>query len=675
MMPSLCAIPDGIAEQFAVLSRPGSFEEKLYVAAKVRDQVDHLVVLQSRSSEPCTLHGCSRRALATIWKMLKQDNNDHASDGFGSLQLFVSAWQNLLAQVPDVRNFDCIAAHALFSLVESSFAFHALHDLSTARRGLGSPGNIEVDSMAKFARQPRLGSEALFASSIVLSLAESPVERLQEIVGFSYAFTRAVAALSWHCPGRSRYLRGWRTLKRVAVQETLNDDASHRRIVWGAQIFELCMQLLAESAKETPAQIRKRAIQIFEQKARYAMLHHKNQVLDGLRLVEWFSDKPFRAEAMLQALYRSHWIDRDDIDASRFFKYLAGPGGGMDGVFLAPEIAVLKRYFSQQGSAVDKAEPILQSYPYFEVSDPRTADVIPSHDHRGKFFCLLRAETEPLAFGVAREVLVEVFSEAESVRRAGLTPSVFEPFEYESGKFEERISQIYWFQSEQAQRMDFDLDDAELKKFHLYFAPLALIDGCWLRQAVVHKNDSSVKMALYGIYSDEIGNGDHECNHANVYGRLMGELGWDIFSVNDKSLATRDDLPELAFKAPSFLLALDLASRDHFPEILGATLAIEMSGLDGLYEKMVANLERHRYSAAFWRLHVSIDNYSTGHARQSLLAIVDYMEETKLNYGDSVAAAVWQRLWSGFLTMLYLFDVELRMLMGGRNMPSNGAHP
>ncbi|MGI9333930.1 MAG: iron-containing redox enzyme family protein [Gammaproteobacteria bacterium] len=672
-MPAARAPLSGIAGKFEILSRPGDIEQKMVVATGIRDHVDRLVMPRGRCLEPDAVHRCTRRASAGISWMLKHGDDGHAGDTIGSLQLFVCACQSLFAQVPDVRNFDRVVAHGLFSLVESSVAVHALHELAAARQGLGSPGDIELDSLAKFSGHPQFEAEVLSAAGIVLALAQAPVARLEEIAGFGYAFTWAAAALSRGRPGRSRYLGAWRTLRHLLAYDELNDDNSRRRIVDGVQIFELCVDLLAESAKDTPARIRRGAIRIFEHKARYAMLHHKSQRLGGRRLVEWFSDKPFRAEAMLQALYRSPWIDPHDIDASRFFQCLAGPGGGMDGVFSAAEMDVLKRYYTRyRGVPADGLEPRALSSSQSRLADTRVADVSPPHDHKRRFLCLLRAEAEPRAVGVARAVITEVLAEAHSARRAGSTPPVFEPFAYESRSVVERVSQIYWFQSEQAQRVDLELDDAALKTFHLYFAPLALIDGCWLRRAVAHKNDGKVEMALYGIYADEIGNGDHDCNHANIYGRLMGELGWNISSVNDESLVTRDDLPALAFKVPCFLLALDLASQDHFPELLGATLAIEMSGLDGLYEKMIENLERHGYSAAFWRLHVSVDNYSSGHARQALQAIIDYMEQTRSNYGASLAATVWERVWAGFLTMLYLFEIELRVLMGAILVPGGG---
>jgi hypothetical protein len=61
-----------------------------------------------------------------------------------------------------------------------------------------------------------------------------------------------------------------------------------------------------------------------------------------------------------------------------------------------------------------------------------------------------------------------------------------------------------------------------------------------------------------------------------------------------------------------------------------------------------------------------VDNYSTGHARQSLNAVIAYMEDVVASYGAAPAAALWDRIWRGFLVMLYLFEIELQVL-GGAN--------
>ncbi|MFL6647901.1 MAG: iron-containing redox enzyme family protein, partial [Sulfurifustaceae bacterium] len=129
-------------------------------------------------------------------------------------------------------------------------------------------------------------------------------------------------------------------------------------------------------------------------------------------------------------------------------------------------------------------------------------------------------------------------------------------------------------------------------------------------------------------------------------------------------LRTDESIPQGAFKAATFLLALNRVHARRFPELLGVTLAIEMSGLDGFYEQMIANLEKYGHTSAIWRLHVSIDNYSSGHSRQSLDAIIHYMQEIRRTHDDAVVELVWNRVWTGFLTMLYLFDLQLQVLKG-----------
>jgi hypothetical protein len=655
--------------QFQILSSPRLSEEKAHLAAG-------LLVYVDEARDPSGLREEGPASRASKWQVVQRQASGAARpilaagaespENLRGLRTFLAACQKLLARVLSVQNFDKPAAHALFCLVETSILPLALHDLDAAGGSAGSPRDGDVTRVSSCSKRAPVDRDAMLASMVVLAMGEFPVARLAEILGFAEALARALTALSFGRPTHARYRRAWHTLRRASVDAERAGPGPRD----GAQIFVFCVNLLARGAASTPSATRKRAIRIFEEKARYAMLHHKNEVLGERRLVEWFSDTPFRAEEMLGALYDSPWIDKDDIGRSRFFTLLTCRAGKMDGVFLGSELAILKSHLASLPAASDVGSDDAPAR-YIAFASARRRDeetaaptVISPHDHRAMFFHLLDVENRPSAIGAATRVVAQTLAELTALRRAAGGPPLFAALPYEKAALEERISQIYWHQAEHVRRMRLDFDDGELRRFHLYFAPFALIDGCWLRNAAADKAGNDVRLALYGIYSDEIGNGHHPYNHANIYGRLLGELGFAIASVNELSPAIAAKIPQLAFKAPAFLLALCLAHADYFPELLGVTLAIELSGLDGLYEAMIGALESKGYSASFWRLHVSVDNYSTGHARQSLEACIDFMQEVQLTYGHASAAPAWERIWSGFLTMLYLFDVELRTLMG-----------
>jgi Iron-containing redox enzyme len=647
-------------DAFAILAAPG------YSAAKARmaRAVVRHAARTARDGPAEPLVATQRHAVRIVANMLAPLRSEPAAleEALGHLEQFVVACRAVFAGVLDVKNFGQPAAHAIFALVERSVLTHALHELALQSSRSAEPRRHEPTTTRSFEVHLHVDPAARLTCSVVLALGQYPVERLAELAGFAATGTRVLAVLS---RDRSRYRGALRALE-IALSSLAADG-----VACGARIFTSCVHALASASAPAPAQRAERAARMFERKARYAMLHHGAATLGDRRLVEWFSDKPFTAASVLGALYESPWIDRAEIARSPFFTKLTTPGGKMFGVFAPAELALLQQHFADRargliGTAPAEIAPNVD-FDYHDSDDhdddgdaPGAPELAP-HDYRGRYFALLDAEQHVDAARLAREVVDETFAELAAIRKATAASPLFEPLPYDRVSVEARISAIYWYQAERIRGMH-QLDAIDLQAFHLCFAPLGLIDGCWLRSAVTERT-SDAHLLLYGVYADEVGNANHAHNHAHLYTQLLGELGAPIASVQDPMLA-RAAIPKRAFKAPGFLLALDRVHSEHFPELLGVTLAIEMSGLDGLYERMIARLEANGCSAAYWRLHVSVDNYSTGHARQSLDAVISFMDDAVALYGATTAAPLWLRIWRGFLVMLYLFEIELQVLAG-----------
>ena len=66
-------------------------------------------------------------------------------------------------------------------------------------------------------------------------------------------------------------------------------------------------------------------------------------------------------------------------------------------------------------------------------------------------------------------------------------------------------------------------------------------------------------------------------------------------------------------------------------------------------------LQLHRYGNFF--------QAREGTPEQSVNAIAEHMASVLDRYGTDVADLVWSRIWTGFLTMIYLFRVELAVLI------------
>lgn len=148
----------------------------------------------------------------------------------------------------------------------------------------------------------------------------------------------------------------------------------------------------------------------------------------------------------------------------------------------------------------------------------------------------------------------------------------------------------------------------------LYFlrnvAPTKLVDGAWLYGTLQHQHDPRLH-GLIRTYLEELGDGEPEHNHVLIYKQLLGSL--DIQDI--------DELPSDRFIQGTVQLALGHLADEFLPEVIGYNLGYEQLPLHLLittHELSELGIDPH-----YFRLHVTIDNASTGHARRAARAVVE----------------------------------------------------
>lgn len=146
----------------------------------------------------------------------------------------------------------------------------------------------------------------------------------------------------------------------------------------------------------------------------------------------------------------------------------------------------------------------------------------------------------------------------------------------------------------------------------LYFlqqvAPTKCVDGAWLHGALEHWADPRYH-GLIRTYLEELGDGDPACNHVVIFRRLLAGQG------------VHEPLPlaDERYLQGALQLALGLNLERFLPEVLGYNLGYEQLPLHLLIS--THELEELGFDAQYFRLHVTIDNASTGHARKALDAL------------------------------------------------------
>ncbi|KZX62452.1 hypothetical protein A3712_22150 [Vibrio sp. HI00D65] len=178
--------------------------------------------------------------------------------------------------------------------------------------------------------------------------------------------------------------------------------------------------------------------------------------------------------------------------------------------------------------------------------------------------------------------------------------------------------------------------------------PMILADGGWiynwLREGF---SGLSFTNTIRAIYSDEIGNGEFELNHHNIYKDLINEMGYQFDDFKSIEFANDCRFDEGSFYIPCLWLGMAMYPRRYLPETLGLNLAMELSGVGSTYRTAKELMERYGFSTLFVDLHNTIDNTASGHAAMAYEAIVKFMEETKTNNSMKVDET-WKRILIGF---------------------------
>lgn len=168
----------------------------------------------------------------------------------------------------------------------------------------------------------------------------------------------------------------------------------------------------------------------------------------------------------------------------------------------------------------------------------------------------------------------------------------------------------------------------------LYFlrnvAPTKLVDGAWLYGTLTHQQDPRM-LGLIRTYLEELGDGEPEQNHVVLYKQLLAR----------EDIQDHEDLAPERFIQGAIQLALGHLTDEFLPEVIGYNLGYEQLPLHLLittYELTELGIDPH-----YFRLHITIDNASTGHARRAARAVLENLPH------DDLKHSFYKRVCRGYL--------------------------
>lgn len=183
-------------------------------------------------------------------------------------------------------------------------------------------------------------------------------------------------------------------------------------------------------------------------------------------------------------------------------------------------------------------------------------------------------------------------------------------------------------------------------------APVKYVDGAWLG----HVNKITTPFALrrttrdaWQVLSEELGDGDLDKNHVQVYRELMKDIvpGLPAGDTMD-FIHPRHELNEPSvWKAAIAQLLISLFPHEFLPEILGFNLHFELLTLETL--KAAKELAEMKLNSYYFALHISIDNSDSGHTAMAKQAVMVYIEHVEETQGHLAGERVWKRIQAGYI--------------------------
>ncbi|QXI18651.1 iron-containing redox enzyme family protein [Pseudomonas hamedanensis] len=190
----------------------------------------------------------------------------------------------------------------------------------------------------------------------------------------------------------------------------------------------------------------------------------------------------------------------------------------------------------------------------------------------------------------------------------------------------------------------------------LYFiqhvAPTKVVDGAWLAGIAAHWQDPRFDHLL-DTYLEELGDGLPRQNHVLIYRKLLAEHDCDDLR------GLSDDL----YLQGALQLALGQCSDEFLPEVIGYNLGYEQLPLHLLISTY--ELRELGIDPQYFRLHVTIDNASTGHAHkavQALLQLLPLGAEREAFYRRVSLGYRLNDLGKGSTDVIQAFDLEREVI-------------
>jgi len=522
-----------------------------------------------------------------------------------------------------------------------------------------------------YSHNPELLPELIDFATTQLGLARFPRVLFPEILGFSLAYCQMPTLIEVCFPKQTLAtqffkLRQQKTAEqlgplRLSIANYLalftdkQQAAVWVRIQTGFYLYHQHMrqsrdQLSVQLSKTTS--INQAMAALLQHKMSAAIGHHQQVTLQGKSLDQWFSGMPDNSQPFMWALQQSDYINQNCPADSHLLKLFTF-NGPMFGVLDTTEQDILLNWI-QAGNPLAKQEwtdflPITQAEP--QQTEKTTHPAYKNLNNRQRYYYLMNADLFP-------DIVAHGRAKAKTLLRACrcLSPPPFKHYTHQ--QFDDYIAALYHYEMKAYQPLQGSPKISRAAYIYALeqIAPMILIDGCWLQNRLAWQHTSpEIRAILSRIYDDELGNGQLQQNHPYIFQQLLNSLAIQVPPVHSTAFVKHPGFIDSAFDLPVYMLSLAHSSITFLPELLGLNMAIELSGLGKNYLQLVDEWQYWDIDPSIAKVHISIDNYASGHTFLAKKAVQLYMDEILNNTGDqAVMDKHWRRIYSGYASLQWI---------------------
>ncbi len=555
---------------------------------------------------------------------------------------------------------------------------HHLRRRALEQAGVHLPDIDASDFLAKARSRPLTALHALF----YLSLSRLPASFLPEVVGVHYVY---------HVLGMDEALLGLQprldeTALRAGLAEYLEltrsspTDVADRRRLLAAVDLAMALErehvaLLDELARwQAALPLEARVAAIIERHRPFAGRQHRDVRVAGRRLADVLGDPDFDAAAFVRTFRDSRQLKPIHGGDGRFLRAIKF-GGPMFGIFDEREAAVFAEW-ADRAAAGDLPDVELSPNRCGDAAAARWSAAVAASqpadvtfakarpaDDRELFHRLVGIESFPNTLPLAHAKALANLRSAEVLftKGAGGRYTDASYFDYTPAALTDRVDRIYWDKLVNPYRPLTEIPERDEVIFvQKTFALGSLIDGTWAhRIGNVGRYRRPSDGMLAAIYADEMGRGDLRKNHITLIHQVLRSMDIDVPHIREAAFLDQGELPDHLYGFSIHQICLALFPDTFYNEILGYNLGIEMFGLGEMRLHEIQKLRHHGLDPIYEEAHLSIDNFSAGHARQSADIIITYLDEVSRTVGDRIVQDEWRRIWRGYASFAYFVEHAL----------------